>query len=159
MLQLFLRHYLMVTFACFLQRFAIDDDNPSFIVSGTSQQTAGPTQSSTFRDLESNVKTNNKEDAEADEKTEEVESSVFDLSKRLSCKWTTGAGPRIGCVRDYPANLQCRALEQVSLSPRPNSARQVYGPIPSPRPSPKVRVSPRLSGLGLPSPRTSIPAC
>ncbi|XP_028772236.1 IQ domain-containing protein IQM2-like [Neltuma alba] len=40
------------------------------------------------------------------------------LGRRLSCKWTTGAGPRIGCVRDYPSELQFRALEQVNLSPR-----------------------------------------
>lgn len=42
----------------------------------------------------------------------------FQLGRQLSCKWTTGAGPRIGCVRDYPSGLQFRALEQVNLSPR-----------------------------------------
>ncbi|XP_027337593.1 IQ domain-containing protein IQM2-like [Abrus precatorius] len=42
----------------------------------------------------------------------------YQLGKQLSCRWTTGAGPRIGCVRDYPCELQFRALEQVSLSPR-----------------------------------------
>ncbi|XP_026657329.1 IQ domain-containing protein IQM2-like [Phoenix dactylifera] len=42
----------------------------------------------------------------------------YQLGKQLSCKWTTGAGPRIGCVRDYPSELQLRALEQVNLSPR-----------------------------------------
>ncbi|XP_054806957.1 IQ domain-containing protein IQM2 isoform X1 [Prosopis cineraria] len=42
----------------------------------------------------------------------------YQLGKQLSCKWTTGAGPRIGCVRDYPCELQFRALEQVNLSPR-----------------------------------------
>ncbi|XP_022995281.1 IQ domain-containing protein IQM2-like [Cucurbita maxima] len=42
----------------------------------------------------------------------------YQLGKQLSCRWTTGAGPRIGCVRDYPSELQLRALEQVSLSPR-----------------------------------------
>ncbi|KAF1888070.1 hypothetical protein Lal_00024082 [Lupinus albus] len=42
----------------------------------------------------------------------------YQLGKQLSCKWTTGAGPRIGCVRDYPCVLQFRALEQVNLSPR-----------------------------------------
>ena len=45
----------------------------------------------------------------------------YQLGKQLSCKWTTGAGPRIGCVRDYPSELQFRALEQVSLSPRSGS--------------------------------------
>ncbi|KAL4198544.1 hypothetical protein AMTRI_Chr03g46430 [Amborella trichopoda] len=42
----------------------------------------------------------------------------YQLGKQLSCKWTTGVGPRIGCVRDYPSELQWRALEQVNLSPR-----------------------------------------
>ncbi|GAV60507.1 hypothetical protein CFOL_v3_04037 [Cephalotus follicularis] len=41
----------------------------------------------------------------------------YQLGNQLSCKWTTGAGPRIGCVRDYPSELQVRALEQVNLSP------------------------------------------
>lgn len=40
------------------------------------------------------------------------------LGKKISFRWTTGAGRRIGCVRDYPSPLQFRALEQVNLSPR-----------------------------------------
>lgn len=46
------------------------------------------------------------------------ETKSYQLGKQLSCRWTTGAGPRIGCVRDYPSGLQFRALEQVNLSPR-----------------------------------------
>ncbi|KAA0040072.1 hypothetical protein IC582_009765 [Cucumis melo] len=46
------------------------------------------------------------------------EAKSYQLGKQLSCRWTTGAGPRIGCVRDYPSELQLRALEQVSLSPK-----------------------------------------
>ncbi|KAG6482673.1 IQ domain-containing protein IQM2-like [Zingiber officinale] len=42
----------------------------------------------------------------------------YQLGKQLSLRWTTGAGPRIVCVRDYPSELQVQALEQVSLSPR-----------------------------------------
>lgn len=42
----------------------------------------------------------------------------YQLGKQLTFKWTTGAGPRIGCVRDYPIELQCRALEEVNLSPK-----------------------------------------
>ncbi|XP_075490723.1 IQ domain-containing protein IQM1-like [Primulina tabacum] len=80
---------------------------------------------------------------------------VYGLANRMSCKWSTGAGPRIGCVREYPAELQFRALEQVHLSPRvANGFLNNYGPIPSPRPSPKVRLSPRVAYMGLPSPRT-----
>lgn len=43
---------------------------------------------------------------------------LYQLAQRLSCKWSTGAGPRIGCVRDYPWELQNLALEEVHLSPR-----------------------------------------
>ncbi|KAL0460499.1 UNVERIFIED_CONTAM: IQ domain-containing protein IQM2 [Sesamum latifolium] len=42
----------------------------------------------------------------------------YQLGKQLSCRWSTGAGPRIGCLRDYPSGLQSHALEQVNLSPR-----------------------------------------
>lgn len=88
----------------------------------------------------------------------DLEEPIFSMARRLSCKWTSGAGPRIGCVRDYPAELQFQALEQVNLSPRVVSgpANGNYGPIPSPRPSPKVRLSPGISYMGLPSPRTPI---
>ncbi|GAB4837979.1 hypothetical protein Ancab_027507 [Ancistrocladus abbreviatus] len=105
-------------------------------------------------DLGSLTIDNQQENVEA-----KAEEPVFDITKRLSCKWTTGAGPRIGCVRDYPPDLQFRALEQVNLSPRlPNGPHPNHGPIPSPRPSPKVRLSPRLAYMGLPSPRTQIAA-
>ncbi|GMJ07135.1 hypothetical protein like AT3G13600 [Hibiscus trionum] len=67
----------------------------------------------------------------------------YQLGKQLSCKWTSGAGPRIGWVRDYPSELQFRALEQVNLSPRSASYQKLYF---SPRPT---------SGL---SPKVSIPA-
>nr|CAD1824275.1 unnamed protein product [Ananas comosus var. bracteatus] len=56
-----------------------------------------------------------------------------------------------------PADLQSKALEQVNLSPRvvpsPNGNKF---PIPSPRPSPKVRLSPRLQYMGIPSPTVSL---
>lgn len=42
----------------------------------------------------------------------------YQLAKHLSTKWTTGAGPRIGCIRDYPPELQYRILEHQNLSPR-----------------------------------------
>lgn len=42
----------------------------------------------------------------------------YQLAQQLSSKWTTGAGPRIGCMRDYPSELQARVLEQANLSPR-----------------------------------------
>ncbi|KAF5448003.1 hypothetical protein F2P56_033511 [Juglans regia] len=54
------------------------------------------------------------------------EMKSYQLGKQLSCKWTTGAGPRIGCVRDYPSKLQFQALEQVNLSPRSAARSRSY---------------------------------
>lgn len=76
------------------------------------------------------------------------------LNDRLSCKWTTASGARIGCVRDYPVDLQSKALEQVNLSPRVTAPPKVL-PVPSPRPSPGLRLSPRLQYMGIPSPTAS----
>ncbi|KAH9327364.1 hypothetical protein KI387_007542, partial [Taxus chinensis] len=42
----------------------------------------------------------------------------YQLGKQLSFKWSTGAGPRIVCVADYPSELRVKALEKVNLSPR-----------------------------------------
>ncbi|KAJ4824842.1 IQ domain-containing protein iqm6 [Turnera subulata] len=65
----------------------------------------------------------------------------YQLAQQLSSKWTTGAGPRIGCMRDYPLELQFRVLEQANLSPRST------GPYVSPRlPS---RFSPKDLGSGV----------
>ncbi|XP_042002068.1 IQ domain-containing protein IQM4-like [Salvia splendens] len=51
--------------------------------------------------------------------------------KQLSWNWSTGAGPRIGCVRDYPWRLQERALEDVKLSPRSIQRLSSDSPFPS----------------------------
>ncbi|MFS7974533.1 hypothetical protein Hanom_Chr09g00869891 [Helianthus anomalus] len=63
-----------------------------------------------------------------------------------SPRWTSGAGPRIGCVREYPSKLQFQALKQLNLSPR-QVTMVSNGPIPSPRPSPCVHLSPRLANM------------
>ncbi|TMW86157.1 hypothetical protein EJD97_021850, partial [Solanum chilense] len=42
----------------------------------------------------------------------------FQLGKQFSSKWSTGAGPRIRCLRDYPSQLQSHALEEANLSQR-----------------------------------------
>ncbi|XP_059633133.1 IQ domain-containing protein IQM1-like [Cornus florida] len=153
-----------------VKRCAIDDDMPSFKVSDEESQAETITNVVTTARSEdttaSNVDGPTKETIIATDRQEDmgtdnanVVAPEFNLAKRLSCKWTTGTGPRIGCVRDYPPELQSRALEQVNLSPRTAPAPfGNYGPIPSPRPSPKVRISPRLAYMGLPSPRTPIPA-
>ncbi|XP_075668398.1 IQ domain-containing protein IQM1-like [Castanea sativa] len=145
-----------------VKRYSIDDDNPEPILA---RAKSSQSDIANAIDVDGSVKrakittTNEEETKSANDA--KAKAPVFDLSKRLSCKWTTGTGPRIGCVRDYPTELQSRALEQVNLSPKVAKGPFVnYGPIPSPRPSPKVRLSPRLAYMGLPSPtpRTPIPA-
>ncbi|KAL2502997.1 IQ calmodulin-binding motif family protein [Forsythia ovata] len=42
----------------------------------------------------------------------------YQLGHQLSRKWSTGAGARIGCVADYPAELRLQAFEVSKLSPR-----------------------------------------
>lgn len=44
------------------------------------------------------------------------EATSYQLGHQLSAKWSTGAGPRIGCVADYPQNLRVQALEFLNLS-------------------------------------------
>lgn len=52
------------------------------------------------------------------------EASSYQLGHQLSLKWSTGAGPRIGCVADYPQKLRAQALEYVNLSPRDAATKQ-----------------------------------
>ncbi|PUZ64359.1 hypothetical protein GQ55_3G137600 [Panicum hallii var. hallii] len=74
----------------------------------------------------------------------------------LMCRWSTGTGPRIRCVRDYPQDLQSRALEHVNLSPRlSGSPSRKRDPVPSPRPSPAMILSPRLASVGF-QPQTAV---
>lgn len=146
------------------QRCAVDDDCPSFKT--TESESISESIKSKQSDRVSSIPVTKETlittgDQEENKKADVAKAKppMFDVGKRLSCKWTNGTGPRIGCVRDYPTELQSRALEQVHLSPRvAPGALCSYGPIPSPRPSPKVRLSPRLAYMGLPSPRTPITA-
>ncbi|MQL76820.1 hypothetical protein Taro_009218 [Colocasia esculenta] len=78
------------------------------------------------------------------------EAKSYQLGHQLSLKWTTGVGPRIGCIADYPTELRTQALEFVNLSPKvsqtPNSERSAFFLSPKvglpsplrPPPSPKV---------------------
>ncbi|KAK1287149.1 hypothetical protein QJS10_CPB19g00833 [Acorus calamus] len=68
----------------------------------------------------------------------------YQLGKQLSCKWTTGAGPRIGCVRDYPSEIQFRALEQMNLSPRNEGYSSPRNPA---SPNPKSPLSKENNGF------------
>ena len=63
----------------------------------------------------------------------------YQLAERLHSRWSTGAGPRISCMRDYPSELQFRVLEQAQLSPRASS---------SSKPSPFAPVRSRGTSLG-----------
>lgn len=55
-------------------------------------------------------------------KSKKVENS-YQLGHQVSSKWSTGTGPRIGCVADYPMKLRVQALEVLNLSPRDPMAR------------------------------------
>lgn len=88
------------------------------------------------------------------------------MGRRPSFKWSTPTGARIGCLQNYPADVQSMALEQVNLSPRVAAvAPSPRLPIPSPRPSPRIRLSPGLHYMGCPTPTgasrlaTPTPAC
>ncbi|KAK4432865.1 IQ domain-containing protein IQM1 [Sesamum alatum] len=146
-----------------VKRCANDDDcPPSKVVNAnakanaTEEPTPGPIDDSSFEQSE-DVSTSDKDGPCEEPKitfSNHKDKPIYNLARRMSSKWSTGAGPRIGCVREYPTELQFQALEHVNLSPRvlvgPVSN---YGPIPSPRPSPKLRLSPSVAHMGLPSPR------
>ncbi|KEH42064.1 putative IQ motif, EF-hand binding protein [Medicago truncatula] len=65
-------------------------------------------------------------------------SKSYQLGHRLSRKWSTGAGPRIGCVADYPVELRLQALEMLHLSPKlpPSPMSYMSGALISPVVSP-----------------------
>ncbi|XP_043699897.1 IQ domain-containing protein IQM3 [Telopea speciosissima] len=56
--------------------------------------------------------------------------SSYQLGHQLSLKWSTGAGPRIGCIADYPLELRVQALEIVNLSPKFPSTPKGYNQSP-----------------------------
>lgn len=141
-----------------LQKCAIDDDLPSFNVVGENSCVEKilpqPEDITSVPDV-ARPTVEEKETITVSPQANK-KPPVYNMGKHLSCKWSTGNGPRISCVRDYPTELQFRALEQVNLSPRLAAGPYTcssFGPIPSPRPSPKIHLSPRLSYMGLPSPR------
>ncbi|KAL2345203.1 hypothetical protein Fmac_006488 [Flemingia macrophylla] len=73
-------------------------------------------------------------------------SKSYQLGHQLSLKWSTGAGPRIGCVADYPIELRTQALEMLNLSPKipptPSSYMRMCDLVlPSPYPTPSSSCS------------------
>ncbi|CAL9157753.1 IQ domain-containing protein IQM4 [Musa acuminata AAA Group] len=135
-----------------VQRRSVDDDKiPAYSNDNSEAAVEAEAEAAAVEEIaESETKVDSKEDAREESVGKEVE---FALGRRLSCKWTTGAGARIGCVRDYPTDLQFKALEQVNLSPRliPSPIGNKT-PIPSPRPSREHKLSPRLQFMGHPTP-------
>uniref|UniRef100_A0A452Y6N4 Uncharacterized protein n=1 Tax=Aegilops tauschii subsp. strangulata TaxID=200361 RepID=A0A452Y6N4_AEGTS len=99
--------------------------------------------------------TDTEEEEEVNNISEQRPPASVDRSKNhQTCRWSTGTGSRIRCVRDYPQDLQSRALEHVNLSPRlAGSPSRKRDPVPSPRPSPGMILSPRLASVGF-QPRT-----
>ncbi|KAK8938571.1 hypothetical protein KSP39_PZI011131 [Platanthera zijinensis] len=82
--------------------------------------------------------------------------ALIEFAEPVSRKWSSGLGPRIGCVREYPSDLQYKALEKVNLSPKVSSPTWTKDPIPSPRPCPKLRLSPQLAFMGAPAPKMTL---
>lgn len=58
--------------------------------------------------------------------------NTYQLATQLSRKWSTGVGPRIGCIADYPVELRTQALEFTSLSPRFSATPRRFSPRLSP---------------------------
>jgi hypothetical protein len=83
------------------------------------------------------------------------ESKSYQLGHRLSLKWSTGVGPRIGCVKDYPMELRMQALEMVDLSPRastPSASRRLPSCLsPTTATSPTSLLTPMQASLAQPS--------
>ncbi|PIM99502.1 hypothetical protein CDL12_28005 [Handroanthus impetiginosus] len=144
-----------------VKRCAIDDDRPPVGKDANACKKSVPSHKSDSSSNQSQDITTSDEDCPAREQEttygDDTDKSVYNLARCMSCKWSTGAGPRIGCVREYPAELQFLALEHVNLSPKVSCGSfDNYGPIPSPRPSPKLRLSPIVAHMGLPSPMAPI---
>ncbi|XP_006663216.1 IQ domain-containing protein IQM3-like [Oryza brachyantha] len=58
-------------------------------------------------------------------------SRSYQLGHKLSMKWSTGAGPRIGCVKDYPMQLRMQALQMVNFSPMLQSVSSTATNLPA----------------------------
>lgn len=160
--------YFFYVYACLLQKFAVDEDNPSLKVTAND----GPKSDVVNVLCSDKISSANVPSADTkNDSTANINRSInvdnsrsigkkphFELRRALSSKWTTGTGPRISCVREYPADLQFQALEQVNLSPRMLMAGSSASccPIPSPRPCPRIHLSPRVSNIGFPSPRLTV---
>ncbi|XP_071700823.1 IQ domain-containing protein IQM3-like [Rutidosis leptorrhynchoides] len=50
------------------------------------------------------------------------EACSYQLGNQVSLKWSSGVGPRIGCIADYPVELRLQALDFTNLSPTSRSS-------------------------------------
>ncbi|CAI9760820.1 unnamed protein product [Fraxinus pennsylvanica] len=62
----------------------------------------------------------------------------YQLGHQLPRQWSTGAGPRIGCVADYPPELRSQALELTNLSPAVSPSSSIPTIQQACQPSPSV---------------------
>ncbi|CAL4895222.1 unnamed protein product [Urochloa decumbens] len=134
-----------------VKRCSVDDDEYPSLKRKQTSEAVEPSSQQEESDKAKDTAMAGEEEA-AGAPAEAVEEAVNSEAGRTAVKWTSGAGARIGCVRDYPAALQSRALEQVNLSPnRPAASGPplLPWPIPSPRPSPRIRLSPRVQYMGV----------
>ncbi|XVF25155.1 hypothetical protein REPUB_Repub13aG0189200 [Reevesia pubescens] len=146
-----------------VKKYPVDDDHIPSKVTSINKELKPESVKETTENISSTTNTKpinqNEENGEKNRLVDKA--GACDLGEGMRYKWSTGVGPRIGCVRDYPAHLQFKALEQVNLSPRVKPGLPSLtncGPIPSPRPSPNLHLSPRLAYLGLVSPRVRVSA-
>lgn len=74
------------------------------------------------------------------------EAKSYQLGNQLSMKWSTGTGPRIGCIADYPMELRLQALEFTFPSRQLSSPEQV-NPLASTVSCPAVQLQQLCDGL------------
>ncbi|KAL4367768.1 hypothetical protein GQ457_05G024860 [Hibiscus cannabinus] len=139
-----------------VKKYPVDDDIPREVTLIHKEQNQ-PEMSENVSSAKGKETSSNREEESGEDRSRGVGVGKGKV-KEVRYKWSTGVGPRIGCVRDYPAQLQFKALEHVNLSPRLKPGFPCAGPVPSPRPSPKLHLSPTLAYLGLVSPRVRVPA-
>ncbi|KAH9704457.1 IQ domain-containing protein IQM3 [Citrus sinensis] len=102
-----------------VQVISVTEDNESCGISKSAQERRK------FRELEDPEPPKSKSQRTSVPKKEilqriksKKEVKSYQLGHQLSLTWSTGAGPRIGRVADYPQNLRVQALQYVDLSPR-----------------------------------------
>lgn len=144
-----------------MQKCSVDQDeeySKPNIINSASSQASNIIQSIEVNKPAVETEMGDPSDTESDETTS-LKSPLSVLPENhMDRKWTSGAGPRIRCVRDYPADLQFKALEHVNLSPRPSMSPigGVKNPIPSPRPSPGIRLSRKFTCMTVPPSNISL---